>query len=58
VHLDAPECEQADVLRGLRTYANASPANARQLAELIAKLPAEKQPLGKELLRKVQHGGE
>ncbi len=36
--LDRPEAERADVLRGLRTYAHASPDHARRLAELYEKL--------------------
>ena len=42
-HLDFPERERADVLRGLRTYALASPANARRFADLYASLPVGRQ---------------
>ena len=55
-HLDFSASEQADVLRGLRTYAANSPENAKTLADLYAKLPAARQVLDKgileELLRK------
>ena len=39
-HLDLPDSEQADVLRGLRTYVAASAENARIFADLYAKLPS------------------
>ena len=38
-HLDFPESERADVVRGLRTYVLAGPANARRFAELYSQLP-------------------
>jgi hypothetical protein len=44
-HLDDAASEQADVLRGLRTYTSASPDNARMFADLYAKLPKERQAL-------------
>jgi hypothetical protein len=44
-HLDQQASEQADVLRGLSTYASASSENARAFAELYARLPAERQVL-------------
>ncbi|HEX3152046.1 MAG TPA: prolyl oligopeptidase family serine peptidase [Gemmataceae bacterium] len=44
-HLDEHAGEMVDVLRGLRTYTKASPANAATFAELYAKLPATKQVL-------------
>ena len=49
-HLDLPESEKADVLRGLRTYVAASAENARTFAELYAKLPAERQVLPPEIV--------
>jgi Prolyl oligopeptidase family len=44
-HLDEPESERADVLRGLRTYVSAGPENARRFAELYGKLSAERKVL-------------
>lgn len=44
-HLDFPEHERADVVRGLRTYVNASPANLRRFADLYTRLPATRQVL-------------
>jgi hypothetical protein len=43
--LDVPERERADVVRGLRTYVAASPANARQFTELYARLAPGRQVL-------------
>jgi hypothetical protein len=50
-HLDLPESERADVVRGLRTYAAASPLNARRLAELYARLAAARQVLEPTILK-------
>jgi hypothetical protein len=53
-HLDFPESERADVLRGLRTYVAASPANARRFAELYAQLPAGRRVLEPGILKDLQ----
>ena len=52
-HLDLPDSEKADVLRGLRTYVAASAENARTFAELYAKLPAERQALPPEIVKQL-----
>lgn len=44
-HLDLPENEQQDVLRGLRTYVSVSPAHAEAFAKLYASLPSDEQRL-------------
>jgi hypothetical protein len=44
-HLDEPEAERADVLRGLRLYCSQSPEHAQRFAELYAALPSERQVL-------------
>jgi hypothetical protein len=46
--LDEPESEQADVIRGLRTYVKASEENTKRFAELYGKLPGEKRVLTNE----------
>jgi hypothetical protein len=51
--LDPSESEQADVLRGLRTYVTASAENARRFAELYAGLPAERQTLPAEIVKQL-----
>jgi hypothetical protein len=55
-HLDDPESEKADVLRGLRTYVSAGPENARTFAELYAKLPAERKVLDPKLVTDLADG--
>lgn len=52
-HLDRPDLERADVIRGLRTYATASPENARTLADLYARLPAERRALPGEIVKEL-----
>jgi hypothetical protein len=52
-HLDQPDSERADVLRGLRTYVTSSAENARTFAELYAKLPAERQSLPPEIVKQL-----
>ena len=37
-HLDRPDSERSDVLRGLRTYVSAGPENARTFADLYERL--------------------
>ena len=44
-HLDDPETERRDVLRGLRTYIASGPEHARNFAALYAKLPSDRQVL-------------
>jgi hypothetical protein len=53
VHLDAPEVEQADVVRGLATYTATGPEHAQRFAELYTKLPAANQVLPAEVLRSI-----
>jgi hypothetical protein len=53
-HLDFPEAERADVVRGLRTYVLAGPANARRFGELYAQLPAARRVLGPDVVRELQ----
>lgn len=48
-HLDTPEAERADVLRGLRTYVAAG--HGAVLRELYAKLPAERRVLDPDFFR-------
>lgn len=50
MHLDAPEVEQADVVRGLTTYVAAGPEHATRFAEMYAKLPTEKKVLSRDVL--------
>lgn len=50
VHLDHPEIERADVLRGLTTYVAAGPENAQTLAALYGKLPATRKVLPGEVV--------
>ena len=45
VHLDEPEAERADVLRGLRVYCAQSAAHAERFAELYAQVPDERRVL-------------
>ncbi len=44
-HLDLPESERADVIRGLRTYAAAGPQHAATLVRLYHQLPDERKVL-------------
>ncbi len=55
-HLDQPDSEKADVLRGLRTYVTVSAENARAFADLYAKLPAERQVLPAEIVKQLTQG--
>jgi hypothetical protein len=50
-HLDSPEAEKADVLRGLRTYVKAGVEHARTLAQLYEKLPPGRKVLEPEVFR-------
>ncbi len=49
-HLDDPESERADVLRGLKTYVAVSPDHARTFADLYAKLTASRRVLPTEAI--------
>jgi hypothetical protein len=52
--LDFPEGERADVVRGLQTYAAASPENARRFRELYARLPANRQVLDRTIFNDLE----
>jgi len=52
-HLDFPESERADVVRGLRTYVQASPANARKFPELYSQLPPARRVLGSDFVKEL-----
>jgi len=54
VHLDDPESERADVIRGLTTYVAAGPDNAQTFAELYSRLPPARQVLPKEVENKLR----
>jgi hypothetical protein len=53
-HLDFPEAERTDVVRGLRTCVLAGPANARRFAELYAQLPAARRVLGPDVVKDLE----
>ncbi len=53
VHLDDPEVERADVLRGLQTYVAAGPENANLFAELYGKLPAARKVLPEDVVARL-----
>jgi hypothetical protein len=53
-HLDFPEAERADVVRGLRTYVLAGPAHARRFGELYAQLPGARRVLGPDVVREFE----
>ena len=55
-HLDDPDSERADVLRGLKTYVAVSPDHARTFADLYAKLPASRRVLPAETVAKLGLG--
>ena len=55
-HLDDPESERADVLRGLKTYVAVSPDHVRTFADLYAKLPASRRVLSAETVAKLGLG--
>ena len=52
-HLDDPESEKADVIRGLKTYVGGGPENARRFAELYQKLSAERRVLEAALVKEL-----
>ncbi len=52
-HLDEPESERADVVRGLKTYVAVSPEHARTFADLYAKLPAARRVLSAETVARL-----
>ena len=45
-HLDAPDVERADVIRGLRTYVAEGEEHARRFTSLYGQLPPERMALG------------
>ncbi len=49
-HLDRPDSERADVIRGLRLYASASPAHAAHFRELYGQLSDDRKVLQPEVL--------
>ncbi|HJZ94305.1 MAG TPA: sugar-binding protein, partial [Gemmataceae bacterium] len=55
-HLDDPEIEKADVLRGLRTFVAAGAENAKRFAELYEKLPVERQVLEANVVKELAGG--
>jgi hypothetical protein len=50
-HLDTPENERADVIRGLKTYVFSSRDNSRNFALLYARLPLNRRVLEPEVLK-------
>ncbi|MGQ0636571.1 MAG: alpha/beta hydrolase family protein [Planctomycetaceae bacterium] len=56
-HLDDPESERADVVRGLTTYVAADPKNAAVFADLYRRLPPEKRVLEPEILQRISQAG-
>ncbi len=50
-HLDSPENERADVVRGLKTYVAVSPENRKNFNELYARLPAARRVLEPEVVK-------
>jgi hypothetical protein len=52
-HLDEPESERADVIRGLKTFVASSPENAKVFADLYARLPAAKRVLPADVVQKL-----
>jgi hypothetical protein len=55
--LDVPESEQADVLRGLKTYTSSSPEHAARFLDLYEKLPSSKRILPADVLAAIQAAG-
>ena len=56
-HLDSPENERADVIRGLRTYVSASPENLRRFNELYDRLSTARKLLEPEIIKDLQSAG-
>jgi hypothetical protein len=59
-HLDYPDSERADVVRGLKTYVASSAASLQKFAALYVRLPASKRLFSPELLNELTerpHGG-
>jgi hypothetical protein len=56
-HLDFPESERADVLRGLKTYVASSPENARIFADLYGHLPEASRALEPDVLKTIKNAG-
>ncbi len=55
-HLDFPDSERADVLRGLRTYTAAGAENAGTFSALYGQLPAVKRVLEPEVVKELESG--
>ena len=53
-HLDIPESERSDVLRGLRTYVSSSPENAGTFADLYSKLAPTRRALEADIVKELQ----
>jgi hypothetical protein len=53
-HLDSPENERADVIRGLKTYVSASPENFKRFADLYARLPTARRVLGPKVIKDLE----
>lgn len=56
VHLDEPGSEQADVIRGLKTYVKAGTEHAKTFASLYGKLSMERQVLPVNLVKELTTG--
>jgi hypothetical protein len=52
-HLDSPENERADVIRGLKTYVSASPENFKRFIDLYAGLPAARRVLEAKVVKEL-----
>jgi hypothetical protein len=57
-HLDHPESERSDVVRGLKTYVAAGAEHAKTFAKLYRQLPAEKQALPEKLVKELSGSGD
>ena len=53
-HLDFPDNERADVVRGLKTYVSASPEHFKNFTELYGRLPAARRVLNPEVIKEVE----
>lgn len=57
LHLDFPECERADVVRGLRSYVQTSEHHAAHFSELYQQLPEDRRVLEAEVLQSLTPRG-
>jgi hypothetical protein len=57
LHLDYPECERADVVRGLRSYVQTSERHAAHFSELYGQLPEDRRVLEAEVLQSLAPRG-